>query len=44
MKELKLKQGQGVQLGQVLCDRQIIHHAFQDIPFQDSYEFYRFYS
>ncbi|MDJ1180308.1 mechanosensitive ion channel [Roseofilum sp. BLCC_M91] len=44
MKELKVKQGQAVQLGQVLCDRQIIHHAFQDIPFQDSYEFYRFYS
>ncbi|MDJ1173679.1 mechanosensitive ion channel domain-containing protein [Roseofilum capinflatum] len=42
MKALKLKQPQAVQLGQLLCDRQIIHHVFQDIPFQDSYEFYRF--
>ncbi|MDB9517389.1 mechanosensitive ion channel [Roseofilum reptotaenium CS-1145] len=44
MRELKLKQVQAVELGQVLCDRQIIHHAFQDIPFQDSYDFYRFYA
>ncbi|MBP0014670.1 MAG: mechanosensitive ion channel [Roseofilum sp. SBFL] len=43
IRELKLKQVQAVELGQVLCDHQIIHHAFQDIPFQDSYEFYRFY-
>ncbi|MBD2105139.1 mechanosensitive ion channel domain-containing protein [Leptolyngbya sp. FACHB-261] len=34
---------EAIQIGQILVERGIIHHASDDQPFQDGYVFYRFY-
>ncbi len=39
----QLRLNQAVALGQSLCDRGMIYPVSSDQPFQDSYEFYRFY-
>lgn len=34
---------EAIQVGQILCDRGVIHHVLDERPFEDGYVFYRFY-
>ena len=44
MRTQKYSQEDALQLGQLLCDRAIIHHVLDERPFIDGYHFYRFYA
>jgi hypothetical protein len=35
---------EAIQLGQLLIERGIIHHVYDEHPFRDGYVFYRFYT
>lgn len=42
MKTRNCQKNEALVLGQLLCDRSLIHHVSDDLPFMDGYHFYRF--